>query len=162
MGVTELGPKLGNDPNMAVSVLYGLGTWEAGRSGGGMDPHHRGWVRVGEGRGSSNNSSSTTTNTNSGGNPPPRPPKTSPATSRVAGKKAPPENPIPSPSPSPSPRSSPPPPPKPHAPTLAARGRDPYGNVPWAVGGNGGTVSQVMVLGDWDEELDPGDWWVVS
>ena len=29
-------------------------------------------------------------------------------------------------------------------------------------GGNGGTVSQVRVLGDWDEELDPGDWWVVS
>ena len=30
-------------------------------------------------------------------------------------------------------------------------------NVPWAEGGNGGTVSQVTVLGDWDEELDPGD-----
>ena len=51
------------------------------------------------------------------------------------------------------------------------RGRDPYGNVlgvgdtryvPWAEGGNGGTVSQVTVLGDWDEELDPGEWWVVS
>ena len=28
--------------------------------------------------------------------------------------------------------------------------------VPWAEGGNGGTVSQVTVLGDWDEELDPG------
>ena len=34
--------------------------------------------------------------------------------------------------------------------------------VPRAEGGNGGTVSQVTVLGDWDEELDPGDWWVVS
>ena len=34
--------------------------------------------------------------------------------------------------------------------------------VPWAEGGNGGTVSHVTVLGDWDEELDPGDWWVVS
>ena len=34
--------------------------------------------------------------------------------------------------------------------------------VPCAEGGNGGTVSQVTVLGDWDEELDPGDWWVVS
>ena len=34
--------------------------------------------------------------------------------------------------------------------------------VPWAQGGNGGTVSQVTVLGDWDEELDPGEWWVVS
>ena len=34
--------------------------------------------------------------------------------------------------------------------------------VPWAEGGNGGTVGQVTVLGDWDEELDPGEWWVVS
>ena len=25
-----------------------------------------------------------------------------------------------------------------------------------------GTVSQATVLGDWDEELDPGEWWVVS
>ena len=51
------------------------------------------------------------------------------------------------------------------------RGRDPYGNVPgvgdtryvpWAEGGNRGTVSQVTVLGDGDEKLDPGEWWVVS
>ena len=36
--------------------------------------------------------------------------------------------------------------------------------VPWAEGGNGGTVSQVTVLGDWDEDfpMDPGEWWVVS
>ena len=34
--------------------------------------------------------------------------------------------------------------------------------VPCAEGGNGGTFSQVTVLGDWDEELDPGDRWVVS
>ena len=34
--------------------------------------------------------------------------------------------------------------------------------MPWAEGGNGGTVSQVTVFGDWDEELDPGEWWVVS
>ena len=34
--------------------------------------------------------------------------------------------------------------------------------VPWVEGGNGGTVSQVTVLGDWDEELDPGKWCVVS
>ena len=29
--------------------------------------------------------------------------------------------------------------------------------------GVGGTryVGQVTVLGDWDEELDPGEWWVV-
>ena len=34
VGVTVLGRILGNDPNMALSVLYGLGRWEAGRSGG--------------------------------------------------------------------------------------------------------------------------------
>ena len=34
--------------------------------------------------------------------------------------------------------------------------------VPWAEGGNGGTANQVTMLRDWDEELDPGDWWVVS
>ena len=34
--------------------------------------------------------------------------------------------------------------------------------VPWEEGGSGGTVSQIMVLGDWDEELDPEEWWVVS
>ena len=38
MGVTEWGRLLGNDPNSALSVLYGLGRREAGRSGGGMDP----------------------------------------------------------------------------------------------------------------------------
>ena len=32
----------------------------------------------------------------------------------------------------------------------------------WAEGGNGGNITQVTVLGDWDEELDPGDRWVVS
>ena len=34
--------------------------------------------------------------------------------------------------------------------------------VPSAEEGNGGTVSQVTVLGDWDEERDLGDRWVVS
>ena len=34
--------------------------------------------------------------------------------------------------------------------------------VPWKERGNGGTVSQVTVLGGWDEELHPGEWWVVS
>ena len=34
--------------------------------------------------------------------------------------------------------------------------------IPWAEEGNGGTFSQVTVLRDWDEELDPGDCWVVS
>ena len=34
--------------------------------------------------------------------------------------------------------------------------------VPWAEGGNGGTVRLVTVLEDWDEELDLWEWWVVS
>ena len=28
--------------------------------------------------------------------------------------------------------------------------------------GRRGTISQVTVLGDWDQELDPGEWRVVS
>ena len=75
-----------------------------------------------------------------------------------------------SPRPSPSPR---PRPRLPHTPgpPLEYRGRDPYGNVPgvgdtryvpWAEGGKGGTVGQVAVLGDWDDELDRGDYWVIS
>ena len=35
MGVTELGRMLGTAPIMALSMLYGLGSWEAGSSGGG-------------------------------------------------------------------------------------------------------------------------------
>ena len=63
----------------------------------------------------------------------------------------------------------PPPCPNPKPPPLKNRGRDPYWNVPgvrdlryvpWAEGGNGGTFGQVTVLGDWDEKLDPGEWWV--
>ena len=34
-------------------------------------------------------------------------------------------------------------------------GDTPY--VPWAEGGNGGTVTQVTVLGVWDEEPDRGE-----
>ena len=52
MGVTELGRMLVNEPNRALSVLFGLGRWEAGRSKGGMDPRRRGWVRMGEDVGS--------------------------------------------------------------------------------------------------------------
>ena len=33
--------------------------------------------------------------------------------------------------------------------------------VPWAAGGNGRALGQVTMLGDWDQELDPGEWWVV-
>ena len=53
VGVTELGRMLGNDPNLALSVLYGLG-----RSGGGMDPQRKGWVRVEEGGGETSSSTS--------------------------------------------------------------------------------------------------------
>ena len=34
--------------------------------------------------------------------------------------------------------------------------------VHWAEGDSGGTVNQVTVLGDRDEELRPQEWWVVS
>ena len=100
-GFTELGRMLGNDPNLALSLLYGLGSWEAGRSGGDMDPQRKVWVRVGEEGGESSSSSSRrSTNINSSSNssgarttPPPRPPNPrrrplgnarSPTTSRVA------------------------------------------------------------------------------
>ena len=68
------------------------------------------------------------------------------------------KHPKPIPNPRPRPRSSPPQPPPPPG----NKGRDPYENmprvgdtqyVPWGEGGNGGTVSQTTVLGDWDEEL---------
>ena len=42
VGVTELGRMMGTDPNLALSVLEGLGRWEAGRSAGGMDPQRKG------------------------------------------------------------------------------------------------------------------------
>ena len=35
MGVTEPGNMFVSDPNIALSVLYGLGTWEPGSSAGG-------------------------------------------------------------------------------------------------------------------------------
>ena len=87
MGVTELGRMLANDPNMAPSVVHGLGRWEAGRSRGGMDPQRTGSVRVGEEGGDTSNSrqsnsssSSSNRGTSSGertspANPPPPPHK---------------------------------------------------------------------------------------
>ena len=42
LGVTELGRMMGTDPNLALSVLEGLGRWESGMSAGGMDPQHKG------------------------------------------------------------------------------------------------------------------------
>ena len=46
VAVGGLARMLGNDPNMALSVLYGLGRWEAGRNGGGAGQGPRG-ARVG-------------------------------------------------------------------------------------------------------------------
>ena len=75
MGVTELGRMMKNDPNLALSVLYGLGRREAGRSGGGMGPQRKGWVRVGEEGGETSSSrrstsSSSTSSTNGERTPP--------------------------------------------------------------------------------------------
>ena len=91
MGVIELGRMMGTDPNLALSVLEGLGRWEAGRSAGDMALQREGLVRVQERAvetsTSSSRSSSTTTTTSSGERTPPspRPPSTNPA-SRVARK----------------------------------------------------------------------------
>ena len=61
--------------------------------------------------------------------------------------------------------------PRPQPALLVSRGRDSYGNtpgvgytwyVPWEEGGNGGTVNQVTMLGAWDEDLCPDEWWMVS
>ena len=46
MGVTDLGRMMKIDPNMALSVLEGLGRWESGRSAGGMDPQCNRWGRL--------------------------------------------------------------------------------------------------------------------
>ena len=46
VGVTELGRMMGNDPNLALSVLHGLGRCEAGTSAGGMEPQRKGCVSV--------------------------------------------------------------------------------------------------------------------
>ena len=179
--VTALSQMMGTDPNLALSVLEGLGRWEAGRSAWGMDSRRKGWGRLQNRAGETSSSS-----TSSGGRtpppppqgpqtPPPRPPRKNPAidTSRVATKRRPP---LQGQQGKPKAKAKPKgkgkgkathPPPKPQAPALQDRGRDPYGNVPvvgdtryvpWAEGGNGGTVGQVTVLGDWDEELDPGEW----
>ena len=98
VGVTELSRMLGTNPHLALSVLEGLGRWEAGRSAGGMDPQRKGGGRL-EDRGGQDSSSSSSTG--SGGKtpapkapkpPPPRPPRKdpAPATSRVATKRRPP------------------------------------------------------------------------
>ena len=46
MGVTELSRILGTNPNLALSVLEGLGRWEADRSAGDVDPQRKGRGRL--------------------------------------------------------------------------------------------------------------------
>ena len=143
VGDTGLGWMMGKDPNLALSVLYGLGRWEAGRSTGGMDPQRKGWLRVGEGGGETRSGSSSNNNTSGTSGErtppaktpkpkrPPRAPRRSPATSRVARKSPSPPKPRPSLRPCPSQgqgqgqalHQTPSPP-------LENGGRDPYGNVP--------------------------------
>ena len=88
MGVTELSRMLGTNPNLALSVLAGLGRWESGRSAGGMDPQRKGWARLQDrgGDDSSRSSSNSSSSTSSGGKtpptkapkPPPKAPKKTP------------------------------------------------------------------------------------
>ena len=42
VGATEFSWMLGTNPNLALSVLEGVGRWQAGRSAGGMDPQRKG------------------------------------------------------------------------------------------------------------------------
>ena len=163
MGVTELGQSMGTDPNVALSVLEGLGRWEAGRSAGGMDPRRKGWGRLQEhaeessssSRGSSSSGGGRSTTTTSGRRtPPPKAPKKKPRHLESSEEEPPPPKPSrASPRPRPSPRArarakpAPPPPRKSQASPLQDRCQDPYGNVPavgdtryvpWAEGGNEG------------------------
>ena len=97
---TELGRMMGDDPNLALSVLHGFGRWEAGRSARGMDPQRKGWVRVQDQAGETTSSSSSSSGSSGESTPPPkaakpkpppRPPRRNPATSSVARKSPPPE-----------------------------------------------------------------------
>ena len=83
MGVTKLSRMMGTDPNLALSVLEGLGRSESGRRVGGMDPQRKDWARLQdwaeETSSSSSSSTSTTTTTTSGRRTPaskaPKPPQ---------------------------------------------------------------------------------------
>ena len=86
VGVTELGRMMGTDPNLAVSMLDGLGRCDAGKSAGGMDVQRKGWVRV-QDRARETNSSSSSSSTRSGVRTPPPPPR--PPTPPKAPKKKP-------------------------------------------------------------------------
>ena len=185
VGVPECGRMMGTDPNLALSVLDGLGRWEAGRSAGGMDLQRKGWTRVqdwGGGPAAAVAAAAAAAPVAGGGhprkapNPPPQGPQEKTPHGEYRGKRPPPRSPTEQAQGQAQAQGQgrgqgQPPPQNPKPPPLQDRGRDSYGNVPgvedtryvpWAEGGNGGTVSQVTVLGDWDEELAPGEWWVGS
>ena len=180
MGVTELGRMLESDPTMALSVLYACGRWEARRSwgGGGAGPAVQGLGEDGEGGGEQQQAENQHRQQwcDNGSPKAPKPPSKgpqkrpgSPSFSRVARK----QPPRPQPKPNAMAKAkakAKPAPPNPKRP-VENRGRNPYLTVsgvedaryvPWSEAGNGGTVSQVTVLGAGDEELDSGEWWVVS
>ena len=73
VGGTELGWMLGNDSNLALLVLYGLGRREAGKGVGGFDLLRKALVRVGEegGESSSSRRSSSSSSSNNGDTTPP-------------------------------------------------------------------------------------------
>ena len=138
------------NPNLALSVLEGLGRWEAGRVAEGMHPQRKGWGRLqdraGDDSSSSSSSSSSRGTSSRGKTPPPKapkpppqwPPRKDPATSRVATKSPPPPkgspaSPRPRPSPRPRARAKPPPPQTP-SPPLARKGPGPL----WECAGCGG------------------------
>ena len=162
VGVTELSRMLGANPNLALSVLEGLGRWEAGRSAGGMDPQRKGWARL-QDRGGDDSSSSSSSS--GGKTPPPQglqtPPQgpqektPAPATSRVATKRRTPKPPSPSlrPSRRPRARAKPPPPPQTPGPPYARKGPGPL----WECAGCGGhPVCPLEGGGQWGDR-QPSD-----
>ena len=172
VGVTEFSRILGTNPNLALSVLEGLGRWEAGRIAGGMDAQPKAWGRLenrggGDSSSSSSSTSSSSISTSSGEKtppprpptPPPRPPRKdpAPATSRVATKRRPPPkgsraSPSPRPSRRPRARAEPTPPQTP-SPPLATKGPGPL----WECAGCGGhPVCPLGGEGQWGDR-QPSD-----
>ena len=101
VGVTELSRMMGTDPNLALTVMEGLGRWEAGRSAGGMKEQRKGWGRLQDRAEETSSSSSGSSSTTSGGKtppppqgpqtpPPPKAPKKSPRHLESSDKEAPP------------------------------------------------------------------------
>ena len=74
VGVTELSRMLGTNPTLALSVLEGLGRWEAGRSAGGMDPRRKGGGRLQDRGGDDSSSSSSSSGEKTPPTKAPKPP----------------------------------------------------------------------------------------